>query len=576
MSQPASRGPVKSGGRRVEVRKRAASADPGNSPDGQRIPLPLRSALTAHGAAGHLCSFYESRQEWFALLKAFLEVGILRREKCLCLVSGGSEEFMRKALQAAGARIECAVATRAVDLTTIERAYFKRRGSFTQRTLDYWRMARDHALAQGFSGLRGIIQADRVLRSPAVRASWIAYEYQLTQVLSQRGGAMLCLYNRAVQPAEFVRDVLQAHAVVAHGGLIGENSFYAPPDEYTASGKAGRAADRMLSSLTRQWRHQVASPAVARKLPQNVSRRLSEVLLSMKACARVIRSLATELREHKREQERLERHMDYFTLGQKMTRTGSWAWNVSSGEDSSGSMQAEAARAARAITIRQLMATIAHEVNQPLAALVANAGAARRWLAGHPPRIDKARQSLARIIRDGNRASNVVAHIRALVGSTDTERHPLSLNSIVQEVIALVKTELHRNNITVRADLDENLRSIHCDRVQMQQVLLNLIVNAIEAMSTVETRSRLLAVTTVSGVAGVLVSVADRGVGLDEQDLERVFEPFYTTKPRGMGIGLAISRAIIEAHGGRLWAMPNKASGTTFRFQLPFNGVHAG
>ncbi|HEV7445949.1 MAG TPA: ATP-binding protein, partial [Steroidobacteraceae bacterium] len=232
-------------------------------------------------------------------------------------------------------------------------------------------------------------------------------------------------------------------------------------------------------------------------------------------------------------------------------------------------------RVSRAITLGQLMATIAHEVNQPLAALVANAGAALRWLAGDPPRIDKARQALTRIARDANRASNVIARIRALIGGTDVQRSPLDLNSIVQEVIALVRSELRRNNITVRAHLDENLRQVRCDRVQMQQVLLNLIVNAIEAMVTVVTQPKLLAIATVADVAGVMVSVKDSGVGLDQLVLERVFEPFYTTKPRGMGIGLAISRAIIEAHGGRIWAVPNEASGTTFRFRLPFNGTPA-
>jgi PAS domain S-box-containing protein len=245
------------------------------------------------------------------------------------------------------------------------------------------------------------------------------------------------------------------------------------------------------------------------------------------------------------------------------------------GEESLGSMQAELAQASRAMTLGQLMATIAHEVNQPLAALVANAGAALRWLAGDPPRIDKARQALTRIARDANRASSVIARIRALVGGTDVQRAPLDLNSIVQEVIVLVRTELRRNNITVRAQLAENLRLVRCDRVQMQQVILNLIVNAIEAMAAVVTRPKLLAIGTVADFAGVIVSVNDSGVGLDELVLERVFEPFYTTKPRGMGIGLAISRAIVEAHGGRIWAAPNEASGTTFRFRLPFSGAPA-
>jgi signal transduction histidine kinase len=222
-------------------------------------------------------------------------------------------------------------------------------------------------------------------------------------------------------------------------------------------------------------------------------------------------------------------------------------------------MQAELARASRAMTLGQLMATIAHEVNQPLAALVANAGAALRWLAGDPPRIDKARQALTRIARDANRASGVIARIRALVGGTDVQRAPLDLSSIVQEVIVLAG----------------NLRPVRCDRVQMQRVILNLIVNAIEAMVAVVTRPKLLAIATMADVTGVIVSVNDSGVGLDGRVLERVFEPFYTAKPRGMGIGLAISRAIVEAHGGRIWAVPNEASGTTFRFRLPFNGVPA-
>jgi PAS domain S-box-containing protein len=413
--------------------------------------------------------------------------------------------------------------------------------------------------------------------------------------------------------------------------------------------------------------------APARKRPRNVSRRLGELLQNMKDCARSMRTLAAQLREHKQQQEQVRREMDYFALGQKITRTGSWAWNVSSGElfwsrehfrlfglppentqisyrtflrmvhaeeqeqvdrafraavqagrdfdteyrivrrdglvrlihsracpvfgesgelteyvgtvaditerrrgeDSLGSMQADLARASRAITVRQLMATIAHEVNQPLTGLLANAGAARRWLAADPPRIDKTRQALARIVRDGNRASDVIARIRSLVGSTAVERNPLSLNSLVQEVIVLVRTELRRNNITVRTHLDGDLPPVHCDRVQMQQVLLNLFVNAIEAMSSIEKRSRLLAIRTLANVTGALVCVEDNGIGLDEQDLERVFEPFYTTKPRGMGIGLAISRTIIEAHGGRLWAEPNAALGTTFHFQLPLNRITA-
>jgi PAS domain S-box-containing protein len=246
------------------------------------------------------------------------------------------------------------------------------------------------------------------------------------------------------------------------------------------------------------------------------------------------------------------------------------------GEESLGSMQAELHRTSRAQILTQLAASIGHEVNQPLAAVIVNANAALRWLAQDTPRIDKARQAMARVVRDGNRASDVISRIRSLVRRSESERRSLSLNSVVQEVIALLRTELRRNNITVRTNLAENLRPIQADRVQMQQVLLNLITNAIEAMSTVMTPRRVLTVTTLPDDTGIGVAVEDCGVGFEHKTLERVFEPFYTTKPQGTGIGLAISRSIIEAHGGRLWAVSNAPSGAILRFTLPFEGAGTG
>jgi C4-dicarboxylate-specific signal transduction histidine kinase len=236
-------------------------------------------------------------------------------------------------------------------------------------------------------------------------------------------------------------------------------------------------------------------------------------------------------------------------------------------------MQAELARATRAITLGQLMASIAHEVNQPLAALVANANAALRWLGWQEPQIGRAQQALTRIVKDGNRASEIIERIRALVRKSDARRNPLSLNSVVRDVIVLLKTELRRNDVVVRTDLAERLPPILGDQVQLQQVLLNLVMNAVEAMSSVNTRPRALAITTASDSTGVAVCVEDRGIGLDDRVLERVFEPFYSSKAHGMGIGLAISRSIVEAHGGRLWAMRNTAPGATFQFRLPVAGA---
>jgi PAS domain S-box-containing protein len=245
------------------------------------------------------------------------------------------------------------------------------------------------------------------------------------------------------------------------------------------------------------------------------------------------------------------------------------------GEESLSRMQEELARVSRAIILRQLMSSIAHEVKQPLAAITINSNAALRWLSGSTPRIDKTRQALLRIASDGRRANEVITRIRILVTGIEPERNPLILNFVIREVIALLRTELRRNNIEVRTDLAENLPPIRGDRVQLQQVLLNLITNAIEAMRAIITRPRLLAISTMSDAAGVVVAVEDCGSGLDDQVLECVFEPFYTTKPQGMGIGLAISRSIIDAHGGRLWPARNPMFGATFKIQLPLDGADA-
>lgn len=233
-------------------------------------------------------------------------------------------------------------------------------------------------------------------------------------------------------------------------------------------------------------------------------------------------------------------------------------------------------RARAGIGPAQLMAWIAHEVNQPIAALIVNASAALRWLARDPPKIDKTRQALLRIVKDGNRASDIIARIRALVRNVDAERKPLNLNSLIRDVLALLKQDLQRYNVVVRIETTEDLPRILGDRVQIRQVLLNLVMNSIEAMSTVAKRTRLLTLSTFTESESVIASVSDRGIGLAEHALKRLFEPFYTTKPQGMGIGLTISRSIIEAHGGRLWAQKNHGSGATFRFRLPANGAEAG
>ncbi len=238
-------------------------------------------------------------------------------------------------------------------------------------------------------------------------------------------------------------------------------------------------------------------------------------------------------------------------------------------EESLRKAQADLARVTRAMTMGELAASIAHEVNQPIAGVVTNANACLRWLARDTPDLGEAREAVRRIVRDGNRASEVIGRIRALVGKTGTAKERLDLNGAIREAIALVQGEVRRARVALRTELAGELPPVLGDRVQLQQVVLNLITNGIEAMSAVADRSRELIIRTTRGENDeVRIAVQDSGVGLDAETEKRIFDAFYTTKSGGMGMGLSISRSIVEDHGGRLWAVPNDGPGATFQFTL--------
>jgi PAS domain S-box-containing protein len=236
--------------------------------------------------------------------------------------------------------------------------------------------------------------------------------------------------------------------------------------------------------------------------------------------------------------------------------------------------QAALARVTRATTVGQLTASIAHEVNQPLGAVVTNAEACLRWLAGKSPNLREAREALQRIIRDGNRASEVVARIRSLLRHDKPTKDQFSLGEMIGETAALAQAEVQRRHVSLEIRLATGLPRVTADRVQLQQVLLNLMMNSLEALSEVTKGPRLLTVEAgMESPAAISVAVQDTGIGIDPRRINEVFEPFHTTKPGGLGLGLWISRAIIEAHGGRLRATPNEGPGVRFSFTLPVNGA---
>ena len=232
--------------------------------------------------------------------------------------------------------------------------------------------------------------------------------------------------------------------------------------------------------------------------------------------------------------------------------------------------QAELAHVTRVTMMGELTASIAHEIKQPLAAVTTNADAALRWLVGGPADVEEVRACLSRIAGDAARAGEVIARIRTLVKKSTLAKTPFDLSEIIEEALALVTVEARRHDVTLRSDLARDLPTVEGDRVQLQQVVLNLVINGIDAMKGVADRPReLLIKSRPHESSEVLVAVKDLGTGIDEASMTRLFEPFFTTKQEGMGMGLRISRSIIEAHDGQLWATRNPGPGITVYFTLP-------
>jgi len=239
-------------------------------------------------------------------------------------------------------------------------------------------------------------------------------------------------------------------------------------------------------------------------------------------------------------------------------------------EEALAKVSSELAHVTRVTSLGALTASIAHEVNQPLSGIVTNASTCLRMLAADPPNVDGARETARRTIRDGNRASDVITRLRALCSKKETTTESLDLNEAIREVIALSLSELQRNRVILQTELADDLPVVTGDRVQLQQVVLNLLRNASDAMSGVADRPRELVIRTERDESDrIRLTVQDAGVGLDPQAMDRLFEAFYTTKNEGMGMGLSVSRSIIERHHGRLWAAPNDGPGATFSFSIP-------
>jgi signal transduction histidine kinase len=226
-------------------------------------------------------------------------------------------------------------------------------------------------------------------------------------------------------------------------------------------------------------------------------------------------------------------------------------------------------RIARVKSLEGLTTSIAHEVNQPLAAIVTSGNACQRWLAQEPPNLDKARQALDRILSEAGRASKIIARVRSLTRGEPPHRSEFDFNKAILEIVALSQAEMERNGTHLATELSSDLPLAFADRVQIQQVVGNLLLNAIEALASVPAATRSIRIASQIEDNAIVLAVFDSGVGIPAGMYEHLFEAFWTTKEEGIGVGLSISRAIVEANGGQIWAEPNGGAGAVFRFSVP-------
>jgi signal transduction histidine kinase len=246
-------------------------------------------------------------------------------------------------------------------------------------------------------------------------------------------------------------------------------------------------------------------------------------------------------------------------------------------QDELRATQSELARVTRLITMAEMTASIAHDIRQPLAAIEINTNAALRRLTNATPDLNEVRAALESIMADGRRASEVIGRIRVMFKKGEPEKAWLDINELIREILALVDGDLQNQCVLVQTELLDELPQVLVDRAQLQQVILNLIMNAVEAMALIKTRARVLRVTSeLQRPNNMLITVQDTGTGIDSKDMDRIFEALFTTKSSGMGMGLLICRSIIEAHGGRLWASPGTPYGSIFHLVLPIDETRSG
>jgi signal transduction histidine kinase len=464
----------------------------------------------------HFFLFHETKEDLIDACVPYFRAGLESGELCIWVIGDSlTEEEVRSRLRDAIPGFDGYFASRSIEIVRGREWYMTGGDLDLERVTSGWKQKMERALNGGYAGLR--LSADTAWLERRDWKKFCEYEKEVNDSILDTPMLALCTYPLPGSAAAEILDVTRTHQF--------------------AIARRNKGWEVVETSELRQAKAEIL------RLNNDLERRVVERTRQLKAANE-------ELRKHTSERRRAE--------------------------DALRTAQAELARVTRVTAMGELASSIAHEVTQPLTGIVTNGNACLHWLASDPPNVEKARTTVERIIRDSNRASEVIRDIRTLVKRAQPHHEPVDLNDLIHRTLILASGEMTRHQVELQTVLAVDLPSVLGDRVQLQQVLLNLIINAMEAMSSMTGRARVLTIRSERREVPTTVAIAvrDSGVGVDPKEAERLFDAFFTTKPEGMGLGLSICRNIISAHGGRLsnannGADNNEDHGATFEFILP-------
>ena len=460
----------------------------------------------------HFFFFYETSADLVETLVPYFKAGLEDNELCIWVVSEPlSQTEVKETLRGAIPDADRYLDQGSIEIVAGREWYLTRDELDLKRVTQGWNDRLERALTRGYSGLR--LSASTAWLDKKDWREFNEYERQINESITAQPMMALCTYPLAGSGAAEILDVTHSH-------------------QFAIARRSGRW-EMVETSELKQAKNEI------KRLNDELEQRVIERTRQLTA---VNEELRREIIERQRAEEALHK------------------------------AQAELAHVSRLTTLGELTASISHEVNQPIAAVVTNGQVCLRLLALESPRPDDVRTTVERIVRDANRASEVIQRIRALAKRSAPQMLSLDINDVIREAILLVRREVLSHGVSLRTELSPTLPQVMGDRVQLQQVAINLLMNGIEAMAPITDRPREIVIRSQQHEGGeVLVAVTDSGIGLDAETAEQVFNPFFTTKPSGMGMGLSICRSIIRAHGGRLWPSPNPGCGAAFQFTVPVN-----